>query len=368
MTDGGQERPGRYGKGEAAVADRILGIDFGSSGIKLAELLTNKDGVTVTRQGFMPLEQGLVVNGLPDQHQVSAIASDLKAFLARAKFTAKEAVMGINSVDDVFANRAIAPWHEPKDFHTAIKFDVMADKSLIQGSPEGAIIDAVIFNDFKEEDGTRKLDAFLVAITSTVIDTQMEILQKAGLNVAGSDLTALGLLRATRLSSRPEGDLDVIVDIGQDVLSVLIHDNGKPYSVSLTKAAAGKEASKLIAENLMDDDLDRADREKVSLSADHRVLSALNEYRHTVTMAIEEAITSYITLRKVKVRIAGITLAGGGSLVRGLPETLQAHFRMPVVPALYETNIAGDYSEFHTGKVTNADFRAAVGLGMGALV
>jgi Tfp pilus assembly PilM family ATPase len=118
----------------------------------------------------------------------------------------------------------------------------------------------------------------------------------------------------------------------------------------------------------MDDDMDRADREKVSLSGDHRVLSALNEYRHKVTMAIEDSINSYVSLRKVKVRIAGITLAGGGSLIRGLPETLQAHFRIPVMPALFETNIAGDYSEFHTGKVTNADFRAAVGLGMGALV
>lgn len=350
------------------MADRILGIDFGSSGIKLAELLTNKDGVTVTRQGFMPLEAGLVLNGRPDHDQAAAIASDLKTFLAQEKFTAKEAVMGINAADDVFANRAIAPWHEPKDFHTAIKFDVMAEKSLIQGCPEGAIIDAVIFNDFKDEDGARKLDAFLVGVTPTVIDTQMEILQKAGLNVAGADLTAMGLLRSTRLSSRPEGDLDVIVDIGQDVLSVLIHDNGKPFSLSLSKQAAGKTASKMIAEELMDDDLDRADREKVSLSSDHRVLSAMNEYRVKVTLAIEEAINSYVSLRKVKVRIAGITLAGGGSLVHGLPETLQAHFRIPVMPALFETHIAGDYSEWHTGKVTNSDFRAAVGLGMGALV
>lgn len=350
------------------MADRILGVDFGSSGIKIAELLSNKDGVTVTRQAFMPLDPGLVVNGRPDPEQLATIASDLKAFLAREKFTAKEAIMGVNAADDIFANRAITPWHEPKDFPTAIKFDVIGDKSLLLGSPEGALIDAVIFNDFKDDEGARKLDALLIGVSPKIVDDQMEILQKAGISVAGADLTALGLLRSTRLSSRPEGDLDVIVDIGQDVLSVLIHDNGKPYGISLTKAAAGHTASTMIAEELQDDDLERADREKVSLSADHRVLTALNEYRHKVTMAIEEAIHSYVSLRKVKVRVAGITLAGGGSLVHGLPEALTAHFRIPVVSAQFEPHIAGDHTPFHSGKVTNADYRAAVGLGMGSLV
>lgn len=350
------------------MADRILGIDFGSSGIKLAELLNNKDGVTVTRQAFMPLEPGLVVNGRPDNDQLSAIASDLKTFLAQEKFTVREAVMGVNAADDIFANRAITPWHEPKDFHTAIKFDVIGQKSLLTGCPEGAIIDAVIFSDFKDEDGVRKLDTLLVGVAPNVIDTQMEILQKAGLNVAGSDLSALGLLRSTRLSSRPEGDLDVIVDIGRDVLSVLIHDNGKPYSISYIKGTAGQAASDMISNALMDDDMDRADREKVSLSTDHRVLTALNEHRHKVTVSIEEAIHSYVSLRKVKVRVAGITLAGGGSLIHGLPEALTGHFGIPVVSAHFEPHIAGDHQPFHQGKVLSADYRAAVGLGMGALV
>lgn len=350
------------------MADRILGIDFGSSGIKLAELRNNKDGVTVTRQAFMPLEPGLIANGRPNADQLAAIASDLKAFLALEKITTREAVMGINAADDVFANRAIAPWHEPKDFHTAIAFDVVGDKSLLLGSPEGAIIDAVIFNDFRDDEGQRKLDTLLIGVSPKVVDMQMEILLKAGLNVAGSDLTALALLRSTRLSSRPEGDLDVIVDIGRDVLSVLIHDNGKPYSVSLTKSKAGQAASEMISAALMDDDMDRVDREKVSFSSDHRVLHAMNDYRYKVTMAVEHAISSYVSLRKVKVRVAGLTLAGGGSLVHGLPEALSAHFKMPVVSAQFETHIAGDYEAFHTGRVTSADYRAAVGLGMGALV
>jgi len=178
------------------VADKVLGIDFGATGIKIAEVQTGKDSSTVVRQLFMPLEADLVHRGSIHPGNVGRIASELKMFLGAQKVLTRDAIMGIGAADEVFVNRTITNWHDAKDFHTAVGFEISANPDLLPGAREGVIMDAVVFGELQDSDGHRKLDTLLIGVNPSVIETQIQVLQKAGLRIAGSDLTAFGLLRA----------------------------------------------------------------------------------------------------------------------------------------------------------------------------
>lgn len=349
------------------MADSVIGIDFGGSGIKLAEVRTVKGISTVLKQAYMPLEPGQVVDGAPLPSAAAGIAADLKAFLAAEKFTTRDAVMGLNSVDDIFVNRASAPWHPPKDFHSAIGFDIIADPSLLLGAPEDVVLDAVIFGEFTDQATEKRLlDVLLCGVTSKVVNTQVEILQKAGLNPSGADLAGLAALRALPLVQRPADNLDVIVDVGRDALSVLIHDNGKPYSLTLQTGAAGQEASRTISDALQDDDVELISREKVVFSRDYRVRRAVDDYCFTAVGAIRGAIQSYLDLRKSPASLAGITLIGGGALLHGLREAIQDSLAISTVIGKFDPSIQGNPERYYLGPVLSADYTVAVGLAMGA--
>lgn len=351
------------------MADKVLGIDFGATGIKIAEVQTGKGDPTVVRQLFLPLEADLVHRGAIHPENVGRISSELKMFLSAQKVVARDAIMGISAADEVFVNRTVTNWHDAKDFHTAVGFEISANPDLLPGAREGVIMDAVVFGELQDDDGHRKLDTLLIGVNPVVVNTQIQVLQKAGLRVAGSDLTAFGLLRAIALPARPPGQLDMLVDIGHEVLTVVIHEGGKPYAVVLQKDAGGREANEIIEQALLDDDVDAILSAKTVPSADPRVHGALQDYAFKVFTAIQEAIVSYtLNHPEREQKIQGITLTGGGALLRTLPGTLKNSFRVPVEIGALDTAVAGEAERYNTDQKMSACYAAAVGLALGATV
>ncbi len=350
------------------MSEKVLGVDFGTTGIKLAEVSRTKDSVTVLKQAFMPLERGQFIAGAPDPEQLLTISQELKSFVAAEKFTAKDAVMSVNAATGVYVNRATTPWHEPKNLRTALGFDLIADRSLLVGAPEGLTIDAVVFDDFVDLDDARKLDLLLCGVSDAVVQDQVTILQKAGLNPVGVEISGLAALRSTWSTQRQPGDLDVLVDIGEEVASILLHESGKPYAYTLNQDISGAAASELVSKALLDDDRERTNREKATISQDYRVNLALDEYIFQVQNAISAAIASYLQRRKTEeATIAGITLIGGGALVNKMRENLQVGLRSRVIVGKFDPAIGGKPERYHLGKILSHDYAVAVGLALGAV-
>jgi type IV pilus assembly protein PilM len=352
------------------MVGKVIGIDFGSTGIKFAEVKNTKGVFTVEKQAYMPIDPKTIIEGKLDPEKGAALASQIKIFLAENKFTTKSAIMGLNSVSDVLVNRAITNWHAPKEYNAAILNDIVADKGLLIGAPsEGLLVNPIVFNEITEGDD-KKLDVLICGVNQKLVEDQAIVLKKAGLNVVGADLAALAALRATRTAQRDGDHLDILVDIGHDVVSVLIHESGKPYSVTLQGDYAGNRASDMISHSIEDDDARTIDRLKTTLSpaSERRVREAVDEYIVRVSEGIMNAILSYAGHQQTTVKAAGLTLLGGGALLTGLDAVLEERFDMPVRIGEFDPIIGGNPERFHIGEVLNSDYMVAVGLGMGAAV
>ena len=348
---------------------KAIGVDFGSSGIKLAEVTRTKDVTSVRKQAYMPVPRGFIRDGAIHKERAGELGEMLKEFLAAEKFSTRTAILGLNATSGVFANRAITNFHEPGDFREAIKHEIAANKPLLPGAPDAVTIDAVVFNDFMDEEDNRKLDVFMVGVSDEGRDLQLEVAKKAGLKVAGADLNALASLRAVGFKERPARNLDMLVDIGHDVLSVLIHDSGKPVALSLSEGYAGQEVSEMISHAIEDDDMARIDREKVDSPTDPRIIAAIDNYCFKVLGIIESAAVNYAKRPgRTGATVAQVTLVGAGSTLFRLRQKLEETLLIPVVIGKFDPAIQGDPERWHEGKVVRSDFVAAVGLAMGKMV
>ena len=349
------------------MADRVIGMDVGATGIKLAEV-ENDNGIhIVTKQAFMPLDPGLVVSGDVADADVPVIAADLKAFLSAEKFTAKRCVVGLNGSSGIFANRAITDWHQPKDMLKAIGFAMIADRSLLVGAPDDVVFDYVVFEEFKEDDD-RKLDLLLVGATPGLVERMTGIAKKAGLNAVGAEPNAFAVLRAIRTANRPVGNLDILVDLGQDVVSVLIHECGRPYALTLINELGGRDLDRMIADATQNDDPLLAARSKVVRSGNPLVNSAVDEYMFKVGRALESAFGAYEQTSRSAIRPAGITLTGGGALTPFMADSIRNMFQVQVVQASLDPEIGGGPERYLTGDIISYDYTAAIGLAMGETI
>lgn len=350
------------------MVDKIFGVDFGSTGIKLVEVKIHKGIRTVEKQAFLPLDPGTIVDGAIAPAHVDTVAAALKALITNEKFTAKRVIMGINSLTHVYVNRAITKYHEPKEYADAIAFDVLADKTLILGAPDGCIINPIVYRDFEDpRTEERKVDALLCAVASDIVERQAEVLKKAGLVVVGSDLAAFAGLRALKLTEREPGYLDLIVDIGHDVLSVLIHGSGIPYSLTLEEKMAGSAAAMAIQSHLQDDDRAVLTRAKVSPVRDFAIDPAIDQYTDRAARAIQKAYENY-TEKHPGNRLSSVTLIGGGSRIREINDAIERALDAPVFTGMLTPEIEGQADMFHDDGLEQHDYTVAIGLAMGAAV
>lgn len=359
-----------YGSRQNRMVGKVTGVDFGTTGIKLAQVKTTKDSFTVEKQAFLPIDPKIIVEGRIDPEKGAHITSQLKTLFEQEKFV-KDVVMGLNSVNDVFVNRAITANHSPKEYSQAIANDIAVDKGLLLGAKsEGFLFNPVVYGEIQNEAGDTKLDVLLCGVNEALVTDQANILKKAGLNVVGADIAAFAALRAIRTAHRDPDHHDLLVDIGKDVLSVLIHESGVPYSMTLQGGKAGWQATYLISDALDDDDMVTTELVKAAMSSvsDPRAKSAVDDYNHLAVQAISNAVRSYAVQQNANIMIAGVTLIGGGSLIRGLTEKLEEAFGMPVRNGEYDPAILGEPIRYLAEQPLSTDYAVAVGLGMGARV
>lgn len=349
------------------MATRFIGLDLGSTGIKLAEVENDQGSYTVTKQAFMPLEPGMIRDGDISTADVPLVAADLKAFLAAEKFSTRKAVVGLNGVSGIFVNRTTIGWHQPRDFHQAVANQMVGDRSLLVGAPADVVFDSVVLNEFTEED-RKKLDVLLVGASPGLVERITGVAKKAGLTVVGAEPTAFSVLRAVKTVNRREGYLDILVDIGHDVCNIMLHECSRPYALTLRADLGGNDLTKTIMEAIQNDDPEIAARAKQAYTQHASVQRAVDDYLHRLVRAIESTLNTYMTSSQSPVVPAGVTLAGGGALLSGLLDTVQGALQRPTIIARFADEVGGAPEHFHQDNGLSYDYTAAVGLAMGETI
>lgn len=311
------------------MASKVVGLDIGTSGVRAAELSLGRGVATLERFGQVALPAGAVNDG--EVVDTAAVGAALKQLWAQAKFSSKKVVLGVAN-QKVVVRQVDVPWLPEDELRKSLAFQV-AD--FLPMAADEAILDFHPLEEFTNDAGGRMMRILLVAAGRDMVGNALASVKAAGLDVQMVDLTSFAVLR----SMVGEGGVvspgsEALVDIGASVTNIVVHQGGVPRFVRILMLG-GADITNAVAERLgVPQDQAEAVKQQTGLA------TAPTAEAHPAQRAIEASGSAfvdevrgsldYFMAQPGSARIDRIVLSGGGSLLAGMAERLQAATRLPV--------------------------------------
>lgn len=306
------------------MADRVIGLDLGSSSVKAAQVLRTEDGSFVVEQlAARALPRRAVVDGHIEEAERGRVAHIIAKMFAEEKFTTKNVIFGLNSSASTFLKEVLVTPVPEEHQDSALPLMLSAgDASL---SPSDNEISYTVVGT-EETDAGPKMRVLVYRAASDYVRQVAEVIEAAGLNVVGADLNSLAVLRAIAVQNRPDRQMDAVVDIGANVMTLMLHHNGVPKMLTLDPDSAGDVATARVADALgvdEEDDDSIAEWQKINdTDAVGLVAQARNAYAESTSVRVANAFKTFVGRSEEFDSIAAVTLVGGGVLLAGLSQNL----------------------------------------------
>ena len=338
------------------MARTLVGLDIGSTGVRAAELVPGRRRAALRRFASVPLEPGVVRAGTVVDGE--ALTAALKELWSVGKFGSKEVRLGIAN-SGVMVRQMTLDWMPPADFRQALRYQV---QDALPMPVDDANLDYHLLEELEvpDENGQprRVLRILLVAAGQETVDSFVEAVRHAGLRASGVDLLPFALVRArTPGGPAPLGETEAIVDIGADVVSVVVHSGGVPRFVRIVPGLGGGSITQAV-QDAYQWSWDDAERTKVYVGLPGH--ASLDDYQreattgpvdgfdHPAQKVVVEAASALVgevattldffrasaaeaaTEEQDRSDITRVVLSGSGARLGGLPQLLEERLGKPV--------------------------------------
>ena len=198
-----------------------------------------------------------------------------------------------------------------------------------------AVLDFAPLEEIRGSDGSRSLSGLLVAGVEEMIVRSVDAVIAAGLTPRVVDLNSLAALRALAaspglgLTAHPEA----VVDIGSDLTSIVVHENGLPRFVRILLIGGRAITSALMEElALTVIEAEQAKREVGLTDASGSQASVARTISRAAGELVEEIRGSldYYSATSATGAVTHVVLSGGGARLAGLPARLAERLNVPV--------------------------------------
>jgi type IV pilus assembly protein PilM len=307
------------------MAQRIVGLDIGTSAVRAVELAVSEGAHPVLEAyGQVGLPIGAVIDGEIQNH--AAVTDAIQRLWRDGGFKSKRVVVGIAGLRAITRelDMPVLPDNELDD---AVKFQ--ADE-IVPFPMERTAISSKVIARYTASDGSPTLRVLVAAAHRDLIDSVVSIVHAAGLEPVGIDLNTAALVRALcdpGLSEAPEA----IVSVGAGLTLVVVHQGGVLQFVR-TIDLGGETMTRAISSAL---DLPLIDGEAAKRRlgteeySDERARSAANRSIDELASEVQNSIRFFSSLPG-RAPVARVLVTGGGAQVGGFIESLQERLEMPV--------------------------------------
>ena len=349
----------------------LLGVDIGSSSIKIVELEHGSKGPFIINAG--------ISEPLADD-SVGVVSAALAELVARRKFRTKKTVATVQTaVEGGVTARRIFMEHMTPDIKKSelkerVEWEAIT-RDYIPFPAEEAVMDCQVLNE-GTRDNIPGLYVFFVAVRKELVKERVDILRSAGLVPVAIEIdfsAVLGLLDYARLF--PASEDIVVIDIGAAKTSVGIIYRGE-LAFYREIPVAGNHVTSQIERRLR---IKRQEAEDYKFTEDlfERISDGTGEIWHAaspIEPVIEERQGLYPQVRECfryyegdvpNAELSRVYLSGGGSQLRNLNSFLSQRLAISVESARFSDYIPvasdGDVSEVEDREPM---FATAVGLAL----
>lgn len=339
-----------------------IGLDIGSSSVKLVQLRESKKGVALTNFAMVPLPTEAIVDGA--LMNASAVVDAIQGMVSQQKLKTKEVALSISG-HSVIIKKISLPAMTPEELDESIKWeaeqyipfdvnDVFLDYQILQTRPEQG-----------------QMDVLLVAAKKEMIQEYVGLVKDAGLDPVVVDVDCFTIQNTFEANyGFPPGESVVLVDIGATTININIVSNGittftrdismggnqfteeiqKQLNVSYDEA----EAYKLGGERGVDAD-------SVIPQEVERVMGSVSEQ---MAGEIHRSLDFYLATTS-ETRMSRIYVSGGTAKVPALARTVESRVGVPVELVDPFRQIEVDPKLFNLEYLNEIRPMAAVAVGLG---
>jgi type IV pilus assembly protein PilM len=325
------------------MARQCIGLDIGSSSIKLVQVKVARKSKSLQNFGIEPLPPGVVVDGAITNP--AAVSDAIRNLVKRIHLRGKDVAIVVPA-NAVIIRRLQIPAMEGAALAEQMEWEV---KQNIPYARDEVIVDWEILVPRTPEG---QMEVVLVAAKREVVESYFEVVRAGGLNPVVVDTNAFALGNAIEETiGFGANETNAIINVGARFSTILIIRDGKP--VFHRNVASGGDTFTEAIRHRLAVGAEGAEAYKVGganagVTAEvvpqevHRVLAQISEqvaaeYQRTIDFYMGDAVGANLTR---------VYLMGGSALVPQLPKAIQDRARVPV--AIFDpfANIAVDAKRF----------------------
>jgi len=306
--------------------NEFLGIDIGTTSIKIVELKIRKERVELSNYGI--LEKYGHLERINDALQTMSFklleestSLLLKELLSKTKIKTRDSYIALPSFTG---------------FAVLVEFPIMTDKELSQAIKyqAGQYIPMTLQEmtlDWQVEKRTEdRIYVLLIAIPTDIIQRYAKTAELSKLNLKGLELENISL---AHLFSKKENTPFVLVDIGGRASSISVIDDGT-LMMSRNLDTAGGDITQVIATALGINPFRAEEIKKtyglyIESKGELNIVSLVVPLLDVIKREIEKVINNYYL--KTKKKVEKVILTGGGANLKGLDEYYSKQLLMPVI-------------------------------------
>lgn len=315
----------------------VVGLDIGSSGVRAVELRPGRRPA-LRRSASVDLPAGAVKAGvLADP---AAVTEAVRELWDQGRFGSRAVAVGLAN-DSVLVRQMDLEWMPPADFRKALRYQV-ADALPVpvdEANLDYHLLDEIESGEVGAEDHRKLARVMLVAAGREMVDGFVRSIEDAGLRVVRADLVPFALVRAAT-ACRPSTETEVVVDIGADMITVVLIRDGAPRAVRMISGVGGETITHALQERY-DWAWEDAERTKKVLGivpdegtaeqAEHPARTVVADRAAALVSEIRTTVEFFAGPAEGDRSFDRVLLTGQGFLLRGLDTVLAAEIGVETI-------------------------------------
>ncbi len=300
----------------------IVGIDIGSSSVKLVQLEEQKGAYQLKNAGILPLpSEAIVDNSLMD---TTSIVETIKSLVKSLDVKAKDAVCSISG-NSVIIRKISLPAMTPEELEDQIAWEA---EQYIPFDINDVNLDFEILDTDLAASG--KMTVLLVASKKEIINEYAAVFNEAGLKLVVVDVDSFAIQNIFEQNyAAAPGEVVALVNIGASIMNLNVVKDG----VSLFTRDVQMGGNLYTEELQRQFALSGQDAERVKVTLDFpdkdRLKDAIARINETVSIEINRSLDFYNSSAEDQ-KISKVYLSGGCAKVALLAESVGQRLGLPV--------------------------------------
>jgi len=283
----------------------VIGLDIGSSSIKVAELRETKKGYALQNFGMATLPPEAIVDGA--LMNSAAIVEAIQTLINERKIKTREVVTSVSG-QSVMIKKIPLPAMTEEELEDQIQWEA---EQYIPFDINDVNLD---FQILKPGDDEGNMEVLLVAAKKDMINDYVAVITESGLTPVVVDVDAFALENMYEINYQiMENEVLALVNIGASVINIAVTKNGQ-YMFSRDVSSGGKLYSEEIQKQL-----------SVSYEESTVIRSVSDQLAGEIARSLD-----FYQAAAAEEHINKIWLSGGSCRIPGLAEVVQEKQNIPV--------------------------------------